>query len=95
MRAEPGILVVVCRNGQLSPAPCSLVYFFAAIFFAAHRTLVAAAILARPSGERLRFAFVAAFAGLSADITTFTTPAGRPLFFATGDDAPASSARAS
>lgn len=89
------LLAAVCRDGQLNPAPSSRVYFFAAFFFAAHRAFAAAEILARPSGERVRFAFFAAFAGLAAAFTTFTAPAGRPLFFAAADDAPASSARAS
>ena len=75
-------LAVVCRDGQLSPASSSRVYFFAVFFIAAHRALAAAEILARPSGERVRFAFLAAFAGLAEAFTTFTAPAGRPLFFA-------------
>jgi hypothetical protein len=61
--------------------------FVAAFFCLAHLALTAAAILARLLGERLRFFL----AGLPA---AFTTPAGRPLFFAAGDEAPDNKMRA-
>jgi hypothetical protein len=75
-------------------SPLLSAYFFAAFFTAAQRALAAAAILALPSGESFRF-FFTDFAA-----TSFMAPAapeafvGRPLFFAAGVAAPASSARA-